>query len=123
MQFLQMDQLVECDDDYAFASPHEHDETVGSIGIRLAGDLDPKAFESWVVNLLRTQGTDIFRMKGVLSLAGDPDRFVFQGVHMLFDGEKGKPWKSDDTRESQLIFIGRDLDREMLTRGITACLQ
>lgn len=123
MQFMQQEQSVVCHDDYAFASPHEHDESVGSIGIRLAGDLDPKAFESWVVNLLRTRGTDIFRMKGVLSLAGDPDRFVFQGVHMLFDGEKGKPWKSDDIRESQLIFIGRDLDREMLTRGITACLQ
>jgi G3E family GTPase len=122
MQFLQQGEVVGPQHDYEFASPHEHDETVGSIGIRLAGDLDASAFEAWVVQLLRTQGTDIFRMKGVLSIGGDADRFVFQGVHMLFDGEKGKPWKTDETRESQLILIGRNLDREALTRGVTACL-
>lgn len=105
-----------------FASPHEHDGTVSSIGVRMAGDLDPRKFEPWVVNLLRMRGTDIYRMKGVLSLAGDPNRFVFQGVHMLFDGEAGKPWKQGDERESQMVFIGRNLDRTAITEGLRACL-
>jgi G3E family GTPase len=68
------------------------------------------------------RGTDIFRMKGVLSLAGDPNRFVFQGVHMLFDGEPGKPWEDYNDRESQMVFIGRNLDRAALTEGLRACL-
>jgi G3E family GTPase len=114
--------VIDVDFAHEFASPHEHDESVSSVGVRLTGDIDPKAFESWVVNLLRTRGTDIFRMKGVLSIAGDEERFVFQGVHMLFDGEKGKPWHPQETRESQLIFIGRNLDRELLTSGVTSCL-
>ena len=108
--------------EHRYASPHEHDETVGSVGVRLTGDLDPKRFESWVVQLLRTRGTDIFRMKGVLSLKDDANRFVFQGVHMLFDGQAGKPWCADEQRESQLVFIGRDLDRTMLNEGLRACL-
>lgn len=115
--------MIEPKTSHEFASPHEHDESVASVGIRLAGDLNPQAFETWVVNLLRTRGTDIFRMKGVLSIAGDVERFVFQGVHMLFDGEKGKPWKPEESRESQLIFIGRNLDRDMLVSGVESCLQ
>jgi G3E family GTPase len=105
-----------------YASPHEHDQSVGSVGLRLPGSLDPDRFERWVVDLLRTRGTDIFRMKGVLSLAGDANRFVFQGVHMLFDGQKGRPWAAHETRESQLVLIGRDLDRELLRDGLRSCL-
>ena len=107
---------------YEYASPHEHDDTVGSVGVRLPGDLDPDRFEQWMITLLRNRGTDIFRTKGVLSLAGDTKRFVFQGVHMLFDGQAGREWQADDQRESQLVFIGRDLDRTELTEGLRACL-
>ena len=114
--------VVEPAEAFEYASPHEHDETVGSVGVRLPGDLDPDRFEQWMITLLRNRGTDIFRTKGVLSLAGDAKRFVFQGVHMLFDGQAGREWQADDQRESQLVFIGRDLDRAELTEGLRACL-
>jgi G3E family GTPase len=107
---------------FHYASPHEHDDTVGSVGICLQGDLDPERFEAWMVDLLRRRGTDIFRTKGVLNLAGNDKRFVFQGVHMLFDGQDGRPWEADRARESQLVFIGRDLDRTELTEGLRRCL-
>ena len=113
--------VLKADIEYEYASPHEHDDTVGSIGITLPGALDPDRFETWMVALLRRRGVDIFRAKGVLSLAGDVNRFIFQGVHMLFDGEAGKPW-GDTPRTSQLIFIGRDLDRDELEQGLRACL-
>ena len=116
------DGVVEPLRQYEYASPHEHDDSVGSVGITLPGDLDPERFERWMVDLLRRRGVDIFRAKGVLSLAGDANRFVFQGVHMLFDGETGKPWGDSDRRVSQLIFIGRDLDRGELERGLRTCL-
>ena len=61
---------------FHYASPHEHDDTVGSVGICLQGDLDPARFEAWMVDLLRRRGTDIFRTKGVLNLAGNAKRFV-----------------------------------------------
>jgi G3E family GTPase len=115
-------QAVEPVEAFEYASPHEHDDTVGSVGVRLTGDLDPDRFEAWMVSLLRNRGTDIFRTKGVLSLAGNTKRFVFQGVHMLFDGQPGRDWESDALRESQLVFIGRDLDRATLTEGLRACL-
>ena len=71
--------------------------------------------------LLQAKGPDIFRMKGVLSIKSEPNRFVFQGVHMLFDGKVDKPW-GKTPRSNKLIFIGRNLDREALTEGFKKCL-
>ena len=105
-----------------FKPPHEHDDEVTSVGIKLAGDLDLKKLNAWLGPLLRTQGPDIYRMKGVLSIAGDPNRFVFQGVHMLFDGRPDRPW-GNQPRKNELIFIGRNLDRDALTTGFRACLK
>ena len=60
---------------------------------------------------LREKGTDIYRMKGVLAIKGQDQRFVFQGIHMLFDGQPMTPW-GDETRSNKMIFIGKNLDRE-----------
>ncbi|NJN94454.1 MAG: GTP-binding protein, partial [Anaerolineales bacterium] len=104
-----------------FKPPHEHDDEVTSVGITTAGDLDVNKFNQWLRNLLMTQGPDIFRMKGILSIKGQPNRFVFQGVHMLFDGRPDRPWGSEP-RRNNLIFIGRNLDRAELNAGFNACL-
>ncbi|MFN7543273.1 MAG: CobW family GTP-binding protein [Acidobacteriota bacterium] len=104
-----------------FKPDHEHDEEVSSVGITTPGDLDSKRFNSWMSELLQNRGTDIFRMKGIVSIAGRPERFVFQGVHMLFDGRPDRPWGAEP-RRNQLIFIGRNLDREALQKGFLRCL-
>jgi G3E family GTPase len=100
---------------------HEHDEEISSVGITTPGDLDATKFNAWLSDLLATRGQDIFRMKGVLSIKGDVRRFVFQGVHMLFDGKPDQPWGARP-RRNVLIFIGRNLDREALEAGFRACL-
>jgi len=100
---------------------HEHDDEVTSVGITVPGDLDGDRLNRWLSQLLRAQGTDIFRMKGVLSIAGEDRRFVFQGVHMLFDGRPDRAWGSD-ARHNALIFIGRNLDRAALNKDFRACL-
>ncbi|MFO0954304.1 MAG: GTP-binding protein [Isosphaeraceae bacterium] len=101
---------------------HEHDEEVTSVGISLPDDLDGQKLNAWLSELLQTRGTDIFRMKGVLSVQGDPRRFVFQGVHMLFDGRPDRPWAEGEPRHNRLIFIGRGLDRAALNEGFRSCL-
>ncbi|MBM3787736.1 MAG: GTP-binding protein [Acidobacteria bacterium] len=100
---------------------HEHDETVTSVGITIPGDLDSKKLNSWLRDILMRLGQDIFRMKGVLSIQGEDSRFVFQGVHMLFDGRPDRPW-GNESRHNSLIFIGRNLNRELLVEGFRACL-
>ena len=107
--------------DREFKPDHEHDDEVTSVGITTPGDLDSDRLNDWIGDLLRTKGLDIFRMKGILSIKDQPNRFVFQGVHMLFDGRPDRPW-GDEPRYNSLIFIGRNLDRAELTEGFEACL-
>jgi G3E family GTPase len=103
-----------------FAAAHSHDDQVTSVGIHLDGAVDGEKLNRWLSVLLREKGTDIFRMKGVLSIKGSDQRFVFQGVHMLFDGREDRPW-GDEKRASDMIFIGKNLDRDALTRGFERC--
>lgn len=101
---------------------HEHDEEITSVGITTPGALDLKKFQAWLGKLLAEHGTDIFRMKGILNFDGMETRYVFQGVHMLFDGKADRPW-GDAPRRNSLIFIGRNLDRAALNAGFEACLK
>jgi len=111
----------DCDHDHQ-EHDHEHDSSVSSVGIVLPGDVDGKRLNAWMGKLLEEKGGDIFRMKGILSLKGDAKRFVFQGVHMMFDGKADRAWKPGEERTNKLVFIGRDLDRKALTDGFAGCL-
>jgi G3E family GTPase len=104
-----------------FAAGHTHDEEVSSVGIHLEGAIDGERLNRWVSQLLREKGTDIFRMKGILNVKGSDKRFVFQGVHMLFDGREDRPW-GGEARASDLVFIGKKLDRASLVEGFSRCL-
>ncbi len=99
---------------------HVHDQTIGSVSLRFDGALDEQRLEAWIGQLLRERGTDIFRMKGILDVAGRDTQLVFQGVHMIFDGTFGKPW-GDEKRTNRLVFIGRNLDEAALRAGFSGC--
>ncbi|MBC8070663.1 MAG: GTP-binding protein [Deltaproteobacteria bacterium] len=105
----------------AFEAGHTHDPEITSVAVHLEGPLDGKKLNAWLSELLREMGADIFRTKGILYLEGEANRFVFQGVHMLFDGRADRPW-GEEPPASDLVFIGRNLDREALTRGFERCL-
>jgi G3E family GTPase len=112
---------VEPAESRAFAAGHSHDDTVGSVGIHLEGAVDSEKLNAWLSKLLRDKGNDLFRMKGILHLAGQEKRHVFQGVHMLLDAREDRPWGLAP-RVSDLVFIGRNLDRAALTEGFVRCL-
>lgn len=105
-----------------FSAAHSHDEEVTSVGITVESALSEYKLNSWLRLLLSSKGTDIFRSKGILNLAGKNQRVVFQGVHMLMDVNIDRDWKPDEPRRSEIVFIGRHIDRQMLTRGVLACL-
>jgi G3E family GTPase len=103
-----------------FHHRHTHSD-VNAVALTIPGDLDMKRLNAWMGEFLQTRGPDVYRMKGVLSIRGDARRFVFQGVHMLFDGQPGAAWGSA-RRENKLVFIGRQLDRTELEAGFRRCL-
>jgi G3E family GTPase len=113
---------LEIDPEFLSEDAHEHDESVYSVALVESGELDGEKLQHWMSRLLQTRGPDIFRMKGILNLAGEDHRFVFQGVHMLFDGTRDRPWKPGETRKNQLVFIGRNLDETKLREDFRACM-
>jgi len=116
-----LERALDVDPSFLTDGEHQHDLTVSSVGIELTGDLSIPKLNDWLGELLSTKGADIFRSKGVLAVAGQQNRYVFQGVHMLFEGIDGQPW-GNTARVSRLVFIGRNLDRAALETGLRRCL-
>ena len=111
-------------DDPAFLeqTDHQHDQTVTSVGFQIDGDIDVDKLNDWLGELLGYRGVDIFRSKGILALENQSRQYVFQGVHMLFDGTEGREWRPDEPRTNRMVFIGRNLDRAELEAGFRGCL-
>jgi G3E family GTPase len=101
---------------------HYHDEDMQSVSLRSDKPLDPDKFFPWVQNLVQTEGPNILRSKGILSFKNDDDRFVFQGVHMILDGDHQRPWNKDEKRNSRIVFIGRNLPEETIRQGFENCV-
>ncbi|MGF1482278.1 MAG: CobW family GTP-binding protein [Cyanophyceae cyanobacterium] len=117
-----LQRALEVDPDFLGEEAHEHDETVFSFAIVEPSPVDFDKLTRWIGQLLQAQGPNIFRMKGILNVAGEEERFVFQGVHMIFDGQSDRLWKPGEPRQNQLVFIGRNLDEAKLRREFAACL-
>src|SRR5437764_9587598 len=101
---------------------HYHEEEIQSISLRTDKPLDPDKSFPWVQDLVQKEGPNILRCKGILAFKDDDQRFVFQGVHMILDGDHQRPWKKDEKRESRIVFIGRNLPSKQITEGFESCL-
>jgi G3E family GTPase len=99
---------------------HPHDSSIGSVSLR-TGELDPDLFFPWISRITQEFGPDILRLKGILALKDDPERYVVQGVHMIIEGDHQRAWKEGEARESRLVFIGRNLDADLLKASFEAC--
>ena len=101
---------------------HYHDEDMQSLSLKTEKALDPNKFFPWIQNLVAQEGAKILRSKGILAFKDDPQRFAFQGVHMMLDGDHQREWRSDEKRESRIVFIGRELPESMIRKGFEECL-
>ncbi len=103
---------------------HEHDDRVTSTSMKFEGELNVNKLQRYINKLMIDHGENLFRYKGVLAVKGVDEKYVFQGVHMLFGGDFSREiglWKEGETRECRFVFIGRDLDHEALQKGLMDC--
>ena len=123
-----LDKVLQKEEDFLdINAEHEHDESVTSVGIEFDGALNLMKLNTWLTILLRDNGVNIFRSKGILNIDGSDARYVFQGVHMLMsisssDEGVGRSWKDNEKRTNRLIFIGRNLNRNDITSKFKECL-
>jgi G3E family GTPase len=117
-----LDRIIELEPDFLEEGHHHHhDEDMQSISVRVDGEVDPEKFMPWISNLTQAEGPNILRCKGIVAFPDEPKRFVFQGVHMILDGDVQGDWKPGEKRDSKVVFIGRDLNEKAITEGFLAC--
>lgn len=108
--------------EHYYNAEHEHDSSVSSVSIEMEGSFDMTRINAWLNIFLSIQGPDIYRMKGVVAVKGEKQRIVFQGVHMLFGSQAGKPWNKNETPVNRMVFIGKNLDESYIRKSLETCL-
>ena len=98
-----------------------HDDEIKGVSLRTDAPIDGRKVTQWLDKLLAEQGPDILRAKGIINVAGEERRLVFQAVHMIMEGDLQREWKTGEDRSSRMVFIGRNLDEALLREGFEAC--
>ncbi|MBW8718468.1 MAG: GTP-binding protein [Variovorax paradoxus] len=114
--------ILEIEPDFLTDVDHEHDDDVSSFVFRAERPFDAARLEDFFGAILRIYGTHLMRYKGVIAVAGLDTRVVLQGVHMLMGTEAGSNWKEGEPRHSRIVFIGKQLPRDVLVQGLEQCL-
>jgi G3E family GTPase len=117
-----LNSILEVAPDFLKDDHHHHDDDVKSFVWKDERPLSMEKMEMFLSLLVETYGKDMLRYKGVLNIAGEPRRMIFQGVHMLMGGSPGKPWAPGEKRESVMVFIGRNLPQRIFTEGLNYCV-
>ncbi len=119
---FKLDDILEVEPDFLSGGAHEHDDEIRSFVIREARPYDSERLQAGLEVLATIFGKDMLRYKGVLQVAGNPSKVVFQGVHMIMGGQELRPWREGELRESVMVFIGRNLPEAQFRQAFETCV-
>ena len=114
--------ILEIEPEFLTDVSHEHDDDVTSFVFRESKPLDLERVEDFLSGVVQVYGAKLMRYKGVLNIKGVDKRVVFQGVHMLMGSDVGSAWKPGEKRDSKMVFIGRDMPKDVLLAGLAQCV-
>jgi len=114
--------ILDLDPEFLAEEHHEHSDQVESFVFRSAKPFDGAKLENFLSGMIQLHGPELLRYKGVLWMKGNPRRVVFQGVHMMMGGDMGKPWAKGEKKESVMVFIGKQLPKDLFLAGLESCL-
>jgi G3E family GTPase len=114
--------ILEIDPEFLTNAHHEHHDQVESFVFRSDKPFDGDKLEQFLSGMIQVYGPDLLRYKGVLWMKGNARRVVFQGVHMMMGGDLGKPWGKGEKKESVMVFIGKQLPKDLFVAGLQECL-
>jgi G3E family GTPase len=114
--------ILEIEPDFLTDVTHEHDDDVTSFVFRAERPFDDRQLDEFFGSLLQVYGAKLMRYKGVIAVAGHPRRVVLQGVHMMMATDQGADWKKGEKRDSRIVFIGKDMPKDVILAGLNHCL-
>ena len=113
--------ILEIEPQFLTDVDHDHDDDVTSFVFREDRPLDLEKVEDFLSGMIQVYGPQMMRYKGILNIQDEDKKIVFQGVHMLAGAERAGDWLPDEKRTSKMVFIGRDLPRQLLEAGLVSC--
>jgi len=116
-----LNSILEIEPGFLEDDEHEHSDEVRSFVFKTDKAFDAAKLEEFLSAMIQVYSKDMMRYKGVLNMAGQDRRVVFQGVHMMMGGDLAKPWAAGEKRESKMVFIGRNLPQDVFLKGLELC--
>ncbi|TWI54302.1 G3E family GTPase [Pseudomonas duriflava] len=98
----------------------EKPDSITSLALKAEHPLDIEQASRFMEGVLERHGSNLLRYKGILSIAGEPRRLLFQGVQRLYGADWDREWEEGEVRESVIVFIGMDLPEVELREGFEA---
>ena len=115
-------QKLEVDPEFLSDHEHEHDAAIGSFVLEEHRPIDVNRLQLWMNQVAQERGEDLYRTKGIFYAHGFQERLVFQSVRMLTTMRRDRSWTPDETKLTQFVFIGKNLDRQEFADGLAACV-
>merc|ERR1719266_78949 len=123
---FKLDRVLDFDPEFLDENQeHQHDETVTSVSCKIKGNVNHLLLQTWIRRLISEDGANLYRYKGIIAVKGFQEKFIFQGVGMIFDGSfSEQKWSEPEgDRESVFVFIGKNLDHDWLRDCFKGCLE
>ena len=121
VQAFDLAKKLEIDPKFLDRDHHHHHDAVSSLVLREKRPLSLETLDAFIQEWIAEHGPDTFRYKGILHIKGMSRRFVFQGVHMLFGIAVDREWREDEERHSEIVIIGKNLDRGWFEEQLNRC--
>jgi len=99
-----------------------HSDNIAAFVFKSTRAFDPERLDNFLGGLVNVFGPRMLRYKGVLLMEGADRKVVFQGVHQIMGSDMGAKWGDGEERGSKMVFIGKDLPKDVFIRGLEQCL-
>jgi G3E family GTPase len=99
-----------------------HSDDIAAFVFKSERAFDPERLDQFLGSMVQVFGPSMLRYKGVLLMAGADRKVVFQGVHQIMGSDLGAKWGDQETRGSKMVFIGKNLPKDVFIRGLEQCL-
>jgi len=99
-----------------------HSDDIAAFVFKSERAFDPERLDQFLGSMVQVFGPQMLRYKGVLSMAGADRKVVFQGVHQIMGSDLGAKWLDGETRSSKMVFIGKNLPKDVFIGGLEQCL-
>ncbi len=99
-----------------------HNDEIAAFLFKSSRAFDTARLDDFLGGIVQVYGPDMLRYKGVLFMNGADRKVIFQGVHQLMGTDVGGKWGEDEPRGSKMVFIGKNLPKDIFIRGLEQCL-